>query len=215
MKKNKNASPEATPKKDYQQEFDPDVKQKSKSKTAVIAISAFIALFFLVLLVWYISDNSVKEQAFDVEGETAAAVVQQGEESSDEVIEVKDSLLDLTKETVYIIFDHNKTYSLLRDDEAFAILYSTVMMGMVLDLSTAKNVSAKTTVYSGKTAVAEIYTDKDLSAKKTLYFINDKIKAMKVTYSDGSSETLKISKINDTPTSSVFKLPKGYKKVSY
>ena len=124
-------------------------------------------------------------------------------------------LIDLTKETVYIIFDHNKTYSLLRDDEAFAILYSTVMMGMVLDLSTAKNVSAKTTVYSGKTAVAEIYTDKDLSAKKPLYFINDKIKAMKVTYSDGSSETLKISKINDTPTSSVFKLPKGYKKVSY
>ena len=102
MKKNKNASPEATPKKDYQQEFDPDVKQKSKSKTAVIAISAFIALFFLVLLVWYISDNSVKEQAFDVEGETAAAVVQQGEESSDEVIEVKDSLLALTKETVEI-----------------------------------------------------------------------------------------------------------------
>ena len=102
MKKNKNASPETAPKKDYQQEFDPDVKQKSKSKTAVIAISAFIALFFLVLLVWYISDNSVKEQQYDVEGETAAAVVQQGEESSDEIIEVKDSLLDLTKETVEI-----------------------------------------------------------------------------------------------------------------
>ena len=102
MKKDKNASPETAPKKDYQQEFDPDVKQKSKSKTAVIAISAFIALFFLVLLVWYISDNSVKEQNYDVEGQTQAAAVQQGEESLDEVIEVKDSLLDLTKETVEI-----------------------------------------------------------------------------------------------------------------
>lgn len=102
MKKNKNASQEVMPKKDYQQELDPDVKQNSKSKKAIIAVSAFIALFFLVLLVWYISDNSVKEQHFDVEGETAAAAVQQGQESGDEVIVVENSLLDLTKETVEI-----------------------------------------------------------------------------------------------------------------
>lgn len=103
MKKKKSTAPEAAPKKDYQQEIDPDVKQGNKSKTAIIAISAFIALFFLVLLVWYISDNSVKEEHYDVEGETAAAVVQQGEESDDEIIEVDGSLLDLTKETVDII----------------------------------------------------------------------------------------------------------------
>ncbi|MBQ8228741.1 MAG: hypothetical protein IJZ88_06990 [Clostridia bacterium] len=102
MKKDKNASQDVMPKKDYQQEFDPDVKKSSKSKKAVIAVSAFIALFFLVLLVWYISDNSVKEEHYDVEGETAAAVVQQGQESSDEVIAVKDSLLDLSGETVEI-----------------------------------------------------------------------------------------------------------------
>ena len=102
MKKNKNASPETAPKKDYQQEFDPDVKNKFKGKTAIVAISAFIALFFIVLLVWYISDNSVKEQQFDVEGQTQAAAVQQGEESVDDVVEVKDSLLDLTAETVEI-----------------------------------------------------------------------------------------------------------------
>lgn len=102
MKKNKNASPETAPKKDYQQEFDPDVKNKSKGKTAIVAISAFIALFFIVLLVWYISDNSVKEQQFDVEGQTQAAAVQQGEESVDDVVEVKDSLLDLTAETVEV-----------------------------------------------------------------------------------------------------------------
>ena len=124
-------------------------------------------------------------------------------------------LIDLDKETVYVIFDHNKTYYSLKADEAFSVMYSTVMMGMVLDMSNAKDVKAKTTIYSGKTAVAEIYTDKDLSAKKTYYFINDTVKAVKITYSDGSSETLKISKINDTPSSSVFKLPKGYKKLAY
>ncbi len=102
MKKNKNASQEAAPKKDYQQEFDPDVKQGSKSKKAVVAISAFIALFFLILLVWYINDNSVKEQSYDVEGETAAVAVSPGEESNDEVISVKGSLLDLSAETVEI-----------------------------------------------------------------------------------------------------------------
>lgn len=102
MKKDKNASQEVMPKKDYQQEVDPDVKKSSKGKKAIIAVSAFIALFFLVLLVWYISDNSVKEQNYDVDGKTAAVAVQQGHESSDEVIVVEDSLLDLTKETVEI-----------------------------------------------------------------------------------------------------------------
>ncbi len=102
MKKKPNVPVDTAPKKDYQQEIDPDVKKSSKSKKAVIAVSAFIALFFLVLLVWYINDNSVKEQNYDVEGETAAAAVQQGEESSDEVIVVDGSTLDLTKETVDI-----------------------------------------------------------------------------------------------------------------
>lgn len=102
MKKDKNAAQDVMPKKEYQQEIDPDVKQGNKSKKVIVGISAFIALFFLILLIWYISDNSVKEQNYDVEGETAAAAVAQGKESSDEVIAVENSLLDLTKETVEI-----------------------------------------------------------------------------------------------------------------
>ena len=88
-------------------------------------------------------------------------------------------------------------------------------MAALLDMSDAKGVTAKTTIYSGKKAVAEIYTDKELGIKKTYYFINDEVKALKVAYADGSTETMKISKINDTPSSSVFKIPSGYKKVAY
>ncbi len=124
-------------------------------------------------------------------------------------------LIDADKEKVYVIFDDDKTYAIFKDDDAYGVVYSVVMMAAILDMSDAKNVTAKTTIYSGKTAVAEIYTDKELGIKKTYYFINDKVKALKVTYADGSTETMKISKINDTPSSSVFKLPSGYKKITY
>lgn len=124
-------------------------------------------------------------------------------------------LIDFDTETVNVIFDDNKTYVVLKGEDAELAAYSIVMMGLILDMSSAKGVTAKTTTYSGKAAVAEIYTDKDLEAKKTYYFVNDKVKALKVTYSDGSSETFKISKINDTPSASVFKIPKGYKRASY
>ena len=102
MKKNKNAPQDDMPKKSYQQEIDPDVKEKDNGKKVVIGISIFIALFFLVLLIWYISDTSVKEETYDVEGQTTDVVLQQGEESVDDIIIVEQSLLDLTKETVEI-----------------------------------------------------------------------------------------------------------------
>lgn len=102
MKKDKKANQDTAPKKNYQQEVDPDVKQKNKSKTAVIVIVAFIAVFFLALLIWYISGNSVKEEHYDVEGQTAQAVVAQGEESQEDVITVDESLLDLTQESVKV-----------------------------------------------------------------------------------------------------------------
>ncbi len=103
MKKNKKEAPEqVTPKKDYQQEVDPDVKGSEKSKKLLIGIVAFIVVFFTAILGWYINDNSVKEQKYDVDGKTAAPVIAQGEESKDEVIDVDGSLLDLTKETVEI-----------------------------------------------------------------------------------------------------------------
>ncbi len=103
MKKNKKAAPEDTQiKKDYQQEIDPDVKQGEKGKKALIGVVAFIVVFFVAILGWYISDNSVKEQPFDVNGKTAQQVIAQGEESEDEIIEVDGSLLDLTKESVEV-----------------------------------------------------------------------------------------------------------------
>ena len=43
----------------------------------------------------------------------------------------------------------------------------------------------------------------------------EQVKALKVAYADGSTETMKISKVNDTPSSSVFKIPSGYKKIAY
>ena len=130
-------------------------------------------------------------------------------------IEDFECLIDTKTETVSIIFDYNKTYVVLKEEEAESMAYSIFAMCAVLDLSSAKGVTAKTTTYSGKRAVAEIYTDKDLGIKKTFYFINDTVKALKLTYADGSTETVKISKINDTPSLSVFKIPSGYKRAFF
>ncbi len=124
-------------------------------------------------------------------------------------------LIDIDKDKIYIIFDDDKTYAELKGDEAYVIAFSMGALAGTLDMSTAKNVTAKTTTYSGKKAVAEIYTDKQRDIKKTYYFINDKVKALKIAYPDGSTETLKISKINDTPSSSVFKVPSNYKQIKY
>lgn len=124
-------------------------------------------------------------------------------------------LIDVDKETVYLIFDDKKTYSILDDYSASVVAYSAVVMNYVLDMSTAKSVTAKTAIYSGKTGVAESYKDKELGINKTYYFIDEKITALTVTYADGSTETFKISKIADTPSTSLFKVPSGYKKVAY
>ncbi len=103
MKKNKKTPNENTaPKKDYQQQIDPDVKQGEKGKKALIGVVAFIVVFFVAILGWYISDNSVKEQQYDVDGKTAQQVIAQGEESNDEIIEVNGSSLDLTKDSVQV-----------------------------------------------------------------------------------------------------------------
>ncbi len=103
MKKDKKTTPEQTsPKKDYQQEVDPDVKEKSTGKKVIISIVAFILVFFVAILGWYIHDNSVKEEKYDVDGKTAAPVIAQGEESEDKDINVPGSLFDLTKETVEV-----------------------------------------------------------------------------------------------------------------
>jgi hypothetical protein len=124
-------------------------------------------------------------------------------------------LIDADKEKVYVIFDDDKTYAILDDDYAYSVVYSTVMMGAILDMSDAKGVKARTGLYGGDLAIEEYYTSKDMGIKKTYTFYKGKPVLLEVTYEDGSTEKLYISKINDTPSSSVFKLPSGYKKVTY
>ncbi len=124
-------------------------------------------------------------------------------------------LIDLKKEKVYLIFDDNKTYSILDDESAYEMVYSAAIMGVILDMSDAKGVKAETTLYGDKSAVKEYYTDKETGMKKTFTFYSGKPVSLEITYADGSTEYLLIARINDTPTTSVFKVPSGYKKVAY
>ncbi|MBQ7295833.1 MAG: fibronectin type III domain-containing protein [Clostridia bacterium] len=124
-------------------------------------------------------------------------------------------LVQLDKERVYMINKKSKTYCILPDEEAAYTAANLLVLPLIMDLSAAKGVTAKTTIYKSKKAVAEIYTDKELGIKKTYYFINDKLSGMKVVYADGSTESFSSIKINDTPSSSVFKVPSGYKKIAY
>ena len=88
MKKEKKdiANPEnqdlAEVKKDYQQEEDKDVKEKSKMTKVIIAISLFIVIFFVILLIWYVKDHSVKEVNYKVDGDQAAPVIAQADEQT-------------------------------------------------------------------------------------------------------------------------------------
>ena len=124
-------------------------------------------------------------------------------------------LIDIDKEKAYLIFDDKKTYSVLDDYTASVVAYSAAVMSCVLDMSNAKSVTAKTALYSGKTGVAESYKDKEYNINKTYYFIDEKIAGLSVKYSDGTTESFKISKITNTPSASLFKVPSGYKKVAY
>ena len=69
-------------KKDYQQEEDKDVKEKSKMTKVIIAISLFIVIFFVILLIWYVKDHSVKEVNYKVDGDQAAPVIAQADEQT-------------------------------------------------------------------------------------------------------------------------------------
>ena len=116
---------------------------------------------------------------------------------------------------VYMIYPKAKEYVELKEDEANNIAYSFYTIAEVLKLDNPSGVTAKTTTYKGKRAVAETFTDKDLGIKKTYYFIDGKLSGVKVVYADGSTESFKSIKITDTPSASVFKIPSGYKKIAY
>lgn len=124
-------------------------------------------------------------------------------------------LIDADKEKVYVIFDDDKTYAILNDEDAYVAAYGVAVTAMLLDMSDAKGVKAKTTLHGGELAIEEYYTSKDLGIKKAYTFYKGKPVSLLVTYEDGSTETLWISKFNDTPSSSVFKIPSGYKKIKY
>lgn len=120
-------------------------------------------------------------------------------------------LIQTEKEKVYMIRYKAKTYELLPEDEALDTAITFSALAMIFDMESAKGVKAKTAIYSGKSAIAEIYKDNILDTKKTYYFIDGKLKALKLTYSDGTTESFKSIKITDTPSASYFKLPSGYK----
>ena len=124
--------------------------------------------------------------------------------------------IDKNEEYVcYLISPKDKEYIVMPEDEGNYIAYTLYTLAEVLKLDNPSGVTAKTTTYKGKRAVAEIFTDKDLGIKKTYYFIDGKLSGVKIVYADGSTESFKSIKITDTPSASVFKIPSGYKKVAY
>ena len=116
---------------------------------------------------------------------------------------------------VYLISDSAKQYAVLSEEDGYYIAYTLYTLAEVLKVDNLPKVTAKNTTYKGKSAVAEIYTDDQLGIKKTYYFINDKLSGVKIVYADSSKDSFKSIKITDTPSASVFKIPTGYKKVSY
>lgn len=109
MKKEKKdiANPEnqdlAEVKKDYQQEEDKDVKEKSKMTKIIIAISLFIVIFFVILLIWYVKDHSVKEVNYKVDGDQAAPVIAQADEQTgSEQVTLNGAVIDLTGPTATV-----------------------------------------------------------------------------------------------------------------
>lgn len=90
-------------KKDYQQEEDKDVKEKSKTKKLIIAISLFVVIFFVILLIWYVKDHSVKETAYKVDGEQAAPVIAQADEQTgSEQVTLNGATVDLSGTTAEV-----------------------------------------------------------------------------------------------------------------
>ena len=118
------------------------------------------------------------------------------------------------KEKVYAIDTYAKKYSVLSDEQAYYMFESMYAVSEILKVQNVGKVTAKTSYYNGKTAVAETYTDKVYGVKKTYYFVNDKVVGIKLKYSDGSVEEYDSFSVTNTPSSSLFKVPSNYKKVN-
>lgn len=120
-----------------------------------------------------------------------------------------------SKETVYGILDSDKVYCVLPEEEAYNMLSSMYTVSEILKVQNVGKVTAKTTVFNGKTAVAETYKDTVYGFTKTYYFVKDKVAGVKIKYSDGTTEQYSSFSVTDTPSSSLFSIPSGYKKISY
>ncbi len=119
-----------------------------------------------------------------------------------------------SKDRLYIISDADKEYVLVPKDEAASLVDSMFVLAEILKVQNVGKVSAKTTVYRGYSAVQETYTDKVYGFKKTYYFIKDKVAGLTVEF-EGAKDEYKYFSVTDTPSSSLFKVPSGYKKVSW
>lgn len=119
-----------------------------------------------------------------------------------------------SKDRLYIISDADKEYVIVPEDEAEAFVESMFAMAEILKVQNVGKVTAKTCVYNGYSAVMENYTDTEYGFKKTYYFVKDKVAGLIVEY-QGEMDIYSSFSVVDTPSSSLFKVPSGYKKVSW
>jgi len=124
-------------------------------------------------------------------------------------------LYQSSKSRLYIISDIDKEYIIVPKDEAEDYIEMIQAMAEVFKPTHLNKVSAYTTVYNGKSAVKEYYNDSTYGIIRCYFFVNDKLAGMSVKYKNGVYEKFSSMSFTDTPSSSLFKVPSGYKKVSY
>lgn len=115
---------------------------------------------------------------------------------------------------LYIISDADKEYVLVPKSEAEDYIELMYANAEVLKVQNVGKVTAKTTVYNSYSAVQETYTDTKYGFKKTYYFVKDKVAGLTVVY-EGAKDKFSSYSVTDTPSSSLFKVPATYKKVSW
>ncbi len=120
-----------------------------------------------------------------------------------------------SKSRLYVISDADKEYIIVPKDEAEDFIELMQAMAEVFKPTNLNKVSAYTTVYNDKTAVKEYYNDSVYGIIRCYFFVNDKLVGMSVKYKNGTYEKFSSISFTDTPSSSLFKVPSGYKKVSW
>lgn len=119
-----------------------------------------------------------------------------------------------SKNRLYMISDADKEYVIVPNDEAESFVESMFVMAEIVKVQNVGKVTAKTCVYNGYSAVQETYTDTVYGFNKTYYFVKDKVAGLTVEL-EGAKDEYKNFSVVDTPSSSLFKVPSGYKKVSW